>query len=43
MAASFLAMEKNFCRIMGWKDMWQLEAILGRKAADDTAIMPEVA
>jgi putative transposase len=30
-AASFLATEKNFRRIMGWKDLWQLEAILGRK------------
>ena len=27
-AASFLATEKNFRRIMGWKDLWQLEAIL---------------
>jgi hypothetical protein len=26
-AASFLATEKNFRRIMGWKDLWQLEAI----------------
>ena len=30
-AASFLATEKNFRRIMGWKDLWQLQAILGRK------------
>lgn len=30
-AASFLATEKNFRRIMGWKDLWQLEAILGRQ------------
>jgi hypothetical protein len=28
-AASFLATERNFRRIMGWKDLWQLEAILG--------------
>ncbi|HEX7425269.1 MAG TPA: transposase [Terriglobales bacterium] len=27
-AASFLATEKNFRRIMGWKDLWQLKAIL---------------
>jgi putative transposase len=30
-AASFLATEKNFRRIMGWKDLWQLQAILGRE------------
>jgi putative transposase len=30
-AASFLATEKNFHRIMGWKDLWQLKAILGRE------------
>jgi len=30
-AASFLATEKNFRRIMGWKDLWQLKAILGRQ------------
>ena len=30
-AASFLATEKNFRRIMGWKDLWQLKAILGRE------------
>src|SRR5207249_5286554 len=28
-AASFLATEKNFRRIMGWKDLWQLQALLG--------------
>jgi putative transposase len=32
-AASFLATEKNFRRIMGWKDLWQLKAILGRQTA----------
>ena len=32
-AASFLATEKNFRRIMGWKDLWQLQAILGRETA----------
>lgn len=42
-AASFLATEKNFRRIMGWKDLWQLEAILGRKVADDAASLKEVA
>jgi transposase-like protein len=30
-AASFVATEKNFRRIMGWKDLWQLKAILGRE------------
>ncbi len=42
-AASFLATEKNFCRIMGWKDLWQLEAILGRKANEKAATKQEVA
>jgi len=31
-AASFLATEKNFRRIMGWKDLWQLQALLGRQS-----------
>ena len=30
-AASFLATEKNFRRLMGWKDLWQLKTILGRE------------
>ena len=42
-AASFLATEKNFHRIMGWKDLWQLEAILGRKAIEASAVRQEVA
>jgi hypothetical protein len=42
-AASFLATEKNFHRIMGWKDLWQLEAILGRKATEASAVRQEVA
>ena len=42
-AASFLATEKNFRRIMGWKDLWQLEAILGRKRSEDAATIQEVA
>jgi len=42
-AASFLATEKNFRRIMGWKDLWQLEAILGRKVSDQAAAQPEAA
>ena len=42
-AASFLATEKNFRRIMGWKDIWQLEAILGRKRSEDATTMQEVA
>jgi len=42
-AASFLATEKNFRRIMGWKDLWQLETILGRKASDQVAHQQEAA
>ena len=41
--ASFLATEKNFRRIMGWKDLWQLEAILGRKTMETAALRQEVA
>jgi hypothetical protein len=41
-AASFLATQKNFRRIMGWKDLWQLEAILGRKATENAAAKQEV-
>ena len=42
-AASFLATEKNFRRIMGWKDFWQLEAILGRKVSESAAAQQEAA
>ena len=42
-AASFLATEKNFRRIMGWKDLWQLEAILGRKVGEAAVAQQEVA
>ena len=42
-ASSFLATEKNFRRIMGWKDLWQLEAILGRKPRENAATKQEVA
>jgi len=42
-AASFLATEKNFRRIMGWNDLWQLEAILGRKVGDQAAAQQEAA
>jgi putative transposase len=42
-ASSFLATEKNFRRIMGWKDLWQLEAILGRKVSDQAAAQQEAA
>jgi transposase-like protein len=42
-AASFLATEKSFRRIMGWKDLWQLEAILGRKVGDQPAAQHEAA
>lgn len=38
---SFLATEKNFRRIMGWKDLWQLKAILGRE--EKAAARQEVA
>ena len=42
-AASFLATEKNFHGIMGWKDLWQREAILGRKTTENAAAKLEVA
>ncbi len=42
-AASFLATEKNFRRIMGWKDLWQLETILGRKVSDQAGVQQEAA
>lgn len=42
-AASFLATEKNFRRIMGCKDLWQLQAILGRKADEKATAKLEVA
>ncbi len=42
-AASFLATEKNFRRIMGWKDLWQMEAILGRKGSEGAAAQQEAA
>ena len=35
--------EKNFRRIMGWKDLWQLQAILGRQASEKAAVKQEVA
>jgi transposase-like protein len=42
-AASFLATEKNFRRIMGWKDLWQLETILGRNVSDYAMAKQEAA
>jgi putative transposase len=42
-AASFLATEKNFRRIMGWKDLWQLDAILGRKVSESPAAQQKAA
>ena len=39
-AAAFLATEKNFRRIMGCRDLWQLKAILGR---EKTTTQQEVA
>ena len=38
---SFLATEKNFRRIMGWKELWQLKVILGRE--EKAAARQEVA
>jgi len=39
MAAAFLDMEKHFRRIMGYRDLWALKAILeGRKAAIQQAV-----
>jgi hypothetical protein len=32
-AAALLMTEKNFRRIMGYKDLWMLESALGRKKA----------
>lgn len=40
-AAAFLATEKNFRRIMGWKDLWQLKVILERE--EKSATKQEVA
>ena len=34
-AAALLMTEKNFRRIMGYKDLWMLESALGRKKAED--------
>jgi putative transposase len=42
-AASFLATEKNFRRIMGWKDLWQLQTILGRNVSDYAMAKQEAA
>jgi hypothetical protein len=37
----FWRTEKNFRRIMGWKDLWQLEAILGTKITYSAAAQQE--
>jgi len=42
LAASFLATETSFRRIMGWKDLWLLEAIR-RKAGHQAAARQEAA
>ena len=42
-AASFLATEKSFRRLMGWRDLWQLETILGRKGMDNSVSKQKVA
>jgi hypothetical protein len=34
---------KNFRRIIGWKDLWQLEVILGRQSSENAAANKEVA
>jgi hypothetical protein len=34
--------EKDFRRIMGWKDLWQLETILGRKTTDQAAVQQDL-
>ena len=36
-AAALLITEKNFRRIMGYRDLWMLEAALGRKTAEPQA------
>jgi hypothetical protein len=36
-ASSFLATEKNFRRIMGYKDLWALKAILDEKVEKDVS------
>jgi hypothetical protein len=42
-AAASFPTERNFRRIMGWKDLWQLETILGRKVSDQAAVQQEAA
>ncbi|MBM3321842.1 MAG: IS256 family transposase, partial [Candidatus Eisenbacteria bacterium] len=34
-ASAFLAAEKSFRRILGYRDLWQLEATLRSKELDD--------
>ena len=42
-ASSFLATEKSFRRIMGYKDLWALKAILDAKLEKDIASKEKVA
>ncbi len=42
-ASSFLATEKGFRRIMGYKDLWALKAILDEKVEKDVAPKQRVA
>ena len=42
-ASSFLATEKSFRRIMGYKDLWALKAILDEKVEKDIASKEKVA
>jgi hypothetical protein len=42
-AASFLPTEMNSRRVMGWRDLWQLETMLGRKLSEEAAAKQEAA
>jgi hypothetical protein len=42
-ASSFLATEKSFRRVMGYKDLWALKAILDEKVEKDIASKEKVA
>jgi len=42
-AAAFLDAEENFRKVMGYRDLWMLEAALGRKAPKQIADKQEVA
>jgi len=42
-AGSFLDTEKNFRKVMGYRELWMREATLGRKAPKQIADKKEVA